>query len=74
MRSVHASFDRLTNAAALAVQPVRLRIERVQQAMTLAQFHQQFPSAIGIEELAVLNGVGATEMLRVGQTVKRVVR
>jgi predicted Zn-dependent protease len=74
MRSVHASFDRLTNAAALAVQPVRLRIERVQQAMTLEQFHQQFPSAIGIEELAVLNGVGATEMLRVGQTVKRVVR
>jgi predicted Zn-dependent protease len=74
MRAVHASFDRVTNAAALAVQPMRLRTERVPRAMTLTEFHQQFPSAIGLAEVAVLNGVGATAALRAGQMVKRVVR
>jgi hypothetical protein len=42
--------------------------------MTLTEFHQQFPSAIGLAEVAVLNGVGATAALRAGQMVKRVVR
>lgn len=49
------SFARLTNAQALARQPQRLTIVRVPRAMTLVQFNQSYPSAIPIEELALIN-------------------
>jgi hypothetical protein len=42
--------------------------------MTLTQFHQQYPSVISLEELAVINGMSAGSSLRSGQLVKRVVR
>jgi predicted Zn-dependent protease len=74
MAGVHTSFARLTDAAALNVQPARLRVERVPRDMTLAQFNTQFPSVVPIETLAVINGAAAGETLRAGQLVKRVVR
>lgn len=67
------SFDRLTDAKALAAQPMRLKLERAPRAMTLAQFNSQFPSSVPAEEVAVINGVGPTDQLQAGQTVKRVV-
>ncbi len=70
----HASFDRLTDARALAVQPNRVKIERASRAMTLAQFNQSLPSQISLDELAVINGMASNTMLSAGQMVKRVVR
>lgn len=67
------SFDRLTDPAALAAEPKRLRLERPPRAMTLEQFNVQYPSTIGLDEVAVINGIGRTGLLRSGQTVKRVV-
>lgn len=68
------SFARLTDAAVLAVQPNRLRIVRITEGMTLAEFHRRFPSAIPIEELAIINQVAAPEtVLPAGSQVKRVV-
>lgn len=67
-----ASFARLTDAAALAVQPHVVRIVAAPRAMTLTQFNATLPSSIPIAELAMINGMDAQASLRAGQLVKRV--
>jgi predicted Zn-dependent protease len=67
------SFDRLTDPVALAVQPMRLRIESVPRAMTLSQFQAQLPSSISLAELAIINGVPESVQLHAGQSIKRVI-
>jgi predicted Zn-dependent protease len=67
------SFDRLTDPVALGVQPMRLRIEAVPRAMTLAQFHALSPSTISLAELALINGVPESVQLHAGQSIKRVI-
>ena len=66
------SFDRLTDPAALAAQPLRVRIERVPRAMSLQQFNSEMPSSIPLAELALINGLAETAQLRAGQAIKRV--
>jgi predicted Zn-dependent protease len=66
------SFARLTDAAALAVQPMRVRVERAPRAMSLAQFNAQLPSSITLAELAIINGLDESAQLRSGQMIKRV--
>jgi predicted Zn-dependent protease len=66
------SFARLTNAAALAVQPMRVRIEHAARAMSLQQFQTQLPSSISLAELAIINGLQESAQLRAGQSIKRV--
>jgi predicted Zn-dependent protease len=66
------SFDRLTDPAALAVQPLRIEIARVAAAMSLEQFNSQSPSSIPLAELAMINGLTVTAQLRSGQPIKRV--
>jgi predicted Zn-dependent protease len=67
------SFRPLTDPAVLAIRPNRLRIVRIAEAMTLAEFNGRFPSAISMEELAVINRVeGAQSVLPAGMRVKRV--
>ncbi|HMU62692.1 MAG TPA: M48 family metalloprotease [Gemmatimonadales bacterium] len=68
------SFNRLTDPVALAMQPMRLRVERLPRAMTLAQFNAQYPSSISLDEVALINGLAATSQLRSGQSVKRVTK
>ena len=41
--------------------------------MTLTQFNTQYPSSVSLDEVALINGIGKTDQLRSGQTVKRVV-
>jgi predicted Zn-dependent protease len=67
------SFDRLTDAIALAVQPLHLRVERAPRAMSLQQFNAQLPSSISFAELAIINGLDEGAQLRSGQQIKRVV-
>jgi predicted Zn-dependent protease len=67
------SFDQLTNAAALAVQPMRVRIVAVPRTMTLTDLNVQYPSSIPLAELAVINGLEAASRLSVGQSIKRIV-
>lgn len=66
------SFRRLTDPAALNVQPVRIRLVRIPRAMTIAQFHQAYPSTIPVEQVALINGVEASTTLPAGTLVKRV--
>ncbi len=66
------SFRRLTDPAALAVQPVRVHLVRLPQSMTISQFHQTYPSTIPVAQVALINGVEANTTLPAGSLVKRV--
>ncbi len=72
-RQSFSTFNRLTDASALAVQPLRFSIIRLDRAMTLAQFNQRYPSQVSVETLALLNGVDIGTTMPRGTVVKRVV-
>jgi predicted Zn-dependent protease len=73
-RGAIGSFARLTDRAALARQPNRLRIVRLPRAMTLAQFNQNYPSVIALAELALINQLpGPEAMMPADFRAKRVV-
>lgn len=68
------SFATLRDPAILALQPDRIRLVRIAEAMTVAEFNRRFPSTISVDELAVINGVaGPDAVLPAGTQVKRVV-
>ncbi|MGE0552287.1 MAG: M48 family metalloprotease [Gemmatimonadales bacterium] len=67
------SFARLTDQAALAKQPVRVRLVRISRAMTVEDFHRQYPSAIPVEQVALINAKeSVTDSFAAGSYVKRV--
>ena len=66
------SFDRLSDQRALSVQPMRLRIETLRQASTLASLAREWNSPIKAETLALINAVSLTETIPAGTLVKRV--
>ena len=66
------SFQRLTDPAALAAEPLRVGIDRVPRAMSLQQFNSELPSSIPLAELALINGLDEAAQLRAGQLIKRV--
>ncbi|MBI3983554.1 MAG: M48 family metalloprotease [Gemmatimonadetes bacterium] len=67
------SFGRLTDRAALAVQPLRLEIVTLDRAMTLEEFHRRYPSQVALDVVARINQVRPPDRLAAGQLVKRVV-
>ena len=67
------SFSRLTDPAALAVQPMKVKIVTVPQSMTLEEFARRYPSAVPVETLAIINGVEKGGRLSAGQKAKQVV-
>ena len=73
-RQIAGSFAPLTDPRALAVQPNRIRVVRLDRPTSLAAFHRASPSAIPLEELAILNQVtDVNAPLPAGTLVKRVV-
>jgi predicted Zn-dependent protease len=70
--STAGSFRTLTDQAALNVQPMRIALVRVPRAMTLEQFYQQYPSAVKIEEIGLINDLTAGQTIAAGTTVKQV--
>ncbi|MGE3616195.1 MAG: peptidase M48, partial [Gemmatimonadales bacterium] len=70
---VTQSFNRLTDQAALAKQPMRIRLVRLTRDLTVADFYRQYPSVVPVETVAIINGVdGPTDVLKSGTTAKRV--
>ena len=67
------SFRRLTDRRALDVQPARIALVQLTRAMTLAQFHEQYPSTIPLAQLAIINGREPNAAIPGGTTLKRVV-
>jgi predicted Zn-dependent protease len=73
-RQTISSFRELNDPQALNVQPARIQLVRVDQAMSLQQFNQRYPSTVPLPELAVINGLdGPNADLRPGRSYKRVV-
>lgn len=66
------SFNRLTDPQALSVQPMRLQVQEVSRRMTLEELNGLNPSAIPIEELALINRMQPDTVLEAGQLVKRI--
>jgi len=67
-----ASFSRLDDAKALNVKPRHLRLVKLPREMTLQEFDKQYPSAVKMEILALINHVQPGERLPAGTLVKRV--
>jgi len=72
-RASMESFDRLTDPAALSVQPKRIEIVRLDRAMTFEQFVERYPSTADVKELTLINDVQEGETLPAGRHMKRVV-
>jgi predicted Zn-dependent protease len=72
-RGVAGSFATLTDPSALNVRPNVIDVVQIPSAMTLTQFNQRYPSVVPIDQLAIINQVGATETMPSGSRVKRVV-
>ena len=68
-----ASFRNLTDRRYLDVEPKRVRVVKLDRAMTLAEFDRRYPSTVDLQRLAILNGVAEGARLEAGQRVKRVV-
>ena len=66
------SFGQLTDQAALNKQPVHLRLVRLPRAMTVAEFHRQYPSTVGVDLIAAINGLDAGDTMPAGTWAKRV--
>lgn len=67
------SFRALTDAAALNVQPARLQLVTLDQAMTGAQFVQRYPSSAPAQQVYIINGIESGTSLPRGMVLKRVV-
>lgn len=72
-RRVIGSFRRLTDRTALAVQPLRVDVQTVSRATTLAALVEDRGSPIGLEELALANGIDPQTMLSRGDRIKWIV-
>ena len=73
LRNSVTSLRRLSDPGALAVKPARVRLTRINSAMTVAAFNQAYPSTIPLAQLALINGVESAGTIPAGTLVKRVV-
>jgi predicted Zn-dependent protease len=71
-RQAIGSFARLTDQAALAVQPLRLDVVTLDRAMTLEEFAQRYPGPVSVDVLARLNQVEPGHRFNAGDVVKHV--
>jgi len=73
IRRACETFRKLTDPAALSVEPARLEIVRLPSAMTFAQFLERYPSDAGADEVGLINRVEPQASLEAGRLMKRVV-
>jgi predicted Zn-dependent protease len=73
LRRSLATFSRVTDRLALDVQPKRVEVVTLPDAMTLEEFARRYPSTVDLQTLAIINQVNAGDRLAAGTGVKRVV-
>lgn len=73
VKSTVASFNRLTDKKALSVQPMKMKIITLPEAMTLAQFVQRYPSAVPLATVALANQAEVTTKFKKGDKLKQIV-
>ncbi len=67
------SFKALTDATLLNVQPARVQLVTISEAMTGQTFVQRYPSSIEADHVYIINGIDATTSVPRGTILKRVV-
>jgi predicted Zn-dependent protease len=72
-RSVIESFDRLTDRAALAAQPLRIEIRTIRGATTLSKLVDDEGSPVSVDALAIANGLEVDTALSRGDRIKWIV-
>jgi predicted Zn-dependent protease len=73
-RSSLGTFARLTDPAALERQPNRIAIVRLRRAMSVAEFNENYPSEIPLDQLALINQLaGPEDVMPAGFQAKRVI-
>jgi len=65
-----SSFRPLTDRAALSVQPLRLEIDELSDAMSLASYHSRNPGPVDLDEIARLNRHDPNEVLPSATRIK----
>jgi predicted Zn-dependent protease len=70
LESSLASFGPLEDRRVLAVQPLRVRLERLDRPMTIDRVAKQYDVPIAVEDLALLNNVDPGTELDAGAMVK----
>ncbi len=70
LRQVVESFAPLTDPAALAVRPARLKVVTVDRASTLAEFAARYPSGLSPERISIINQLEPGSRLEPGQKIK----
>jgi len=73
LANAQASFRPEVDPAILSIQPPRIRLERISEAMTLETFQARFPSVISLEQLGTINRLRAGELIPSGTLLKRVI-
>ena len=73
LRGTIGSFARLTDPRALAAKPMRVRLVALPRAMNLGEFNAQYPSAVPMATLSLINAVDAGTTIPARTLVKRVV-
>ena len=72
MHATLTSFRRLTDKAALAVQPAAMEVITIDRAMTVEEFNRRYPSTVPLETIALINGRLEVERVPKGTRLKRV--
>jgi predicted Zn-dependent protease len=67
------SFDRLTDPAALSVQPHRVKVVRADRSMSLDQLAAVHDASVSIETLALINQLAPTSLVEAGRAYKVVI-
>jgi predicted Zn-dependent protease len=68
-----SSFEPLHGDAVADVQPLRVRVVRIAEAMSVAAFAERYPSALAVDELIIVNQAShAGTRFAPGQLVKRI--
>lgn len=73
LAQTNQSFNRLTDPAVLAKQPMRFKLVRLSRDLSVDEFNRQNPSVVPAPTVAFLNGVdGVTDLLKAGTWARRV--
>jgi predicted Zn-dependent protease len=73
LRRSLSSFRELRDRRYLDVEPARIEVVTLPDAMTFAEFTRRFPSTVDADKVAILNGVDQGARLEGGRLMKRVV-
>jgi len=74
VRRAIGSFTPVTDRAVLGIKPNRIRLVKLDRAMTLAEFARRYPSTIPLEQLALVNQAQTDTRFAAGDLVKRVTK